>query len=433
MLGVLTVGCTAPPQHAEVAARMSRMGGTDVQFRVDGEPIDVAGESPDELSMADAIRLAFEHDPQLQASLARVRAAAAQAQQARLLPNPLLSVVFRWPEGGGDAIIEAGLAADLVAILKIPRATSAADNQLRAASQDALVVALDLLAEVQERYVSARSFDAQLGILRERREIIHRLVELARARVQAGESSVLDVVTLEAELISIDAQLIDATAEQRQQRLQLARLIGEPSGTVEWQLPPWDSPGPPELSDPEWIQAGLENRPEAQARRWELAARGDDVSLAGLSLLDGAEIGVAAERDPDWSVGPGLAVPLPIFDWGQARRDKARAELVEARHELVRVQRQIVQEIRAALTARAASQQALRKVRDELVPTQQRRTEQAEAQYKAGFADITATFLAQQDLLAAQLSLIDLEQKAAQSAIRLERAAGTPNSPRQQP
>ena len=97
----------------------------------------------------DAVERAMRHDPGLQAALARVRAALAEADQARLLPNPVLSVALRFPEAGaGKPVIEAGLAADLLSVLQQPGRIKAADHRLRAASAEALTTALDLLFEV---------------------------------------------------------------------------------------------------------------------------------------------------------------------------------------------------------------------------------------------------------------------------------------------
>lgn len=53
-----------------------------------------------------------------------------EAKQARLLPNRM-SVVFRWPQGGGSPEVEAGLAADLVSLLSRPGRLTAADSRLR--------------------------------------------------------------------------------------------------------------------------------------------------------------------------------------------------------------------------------------------------------------------------------------------------------------
>src|SRR5436190_15648809 len=58
------------------------------------EPVDVAA-FEGTLTLQDAVRRAMLHDPRLQAALAQVQVTQADAMQARLLPNPILSVSVR--------------------------------------------------------------------------------------------------------------------------------------------------------------------------------------------------------------------------------------------------------------------------------------------------------------------------------------------------
>src|SRR4029450_7662375 len=103
---------------------------------------------------------------------------------------------LRFPEAGGDPIIDAGLSANLLSLLLKPRQISAADNRLRAASFEALTTVLDTLLEVQDRYATVQALDAQIQTFDQRMKLVRRLIDLAKARMQAGESSRLDVITL---------------------------------------------------------------------------------------------------------------------------------------------------------------------------------------------------------------------------------------------
>ena len=421
-------GCAHAPPDGDFADGVAVAGIDEpIQFIGTGMPTDAAAEDGSVLmTMEDAVRRALRSSPTIQADIAEVRAALADARQARLIPNPVLSVAVRLPEGGGTPVIEAGLAADLVSLLLRPRRISAADNRLRAASAEALTTVLDQLAEVQERYVTVQALDAQAGILELRRTLIQRLLKLARARVEAGESSRLDVITLDAERVSLDVEIAQAASERREQRLALARLIGQPSGRTNWQLSPWTPADPAAGDEMQWVRAALEHRPEIQAQRWDLAALGDDAALARFAGLDGADVGVDAERDDAWSVGPAMSTPLPLLDWGQQRRAKAVAQRLAARHRLTQTRRRIVEEVRRAVESLAAAQAVLRQVQAELIPLADQRVQQAEAAYKNGFADVTAVLLAEQESQAARSKLIELQQKAASARYRLHRAVGGP-------
>ena len=269
-------------------------------------------------------------------------------------------MAVRLPEGGGTPVIEAGLAAELVSLLLRPRQISAADNRLRAASAEALTTVLDQLAEVQERYVTVQSLDAQAAVLEQRKRLIQRLLKLARARVEAGESSKLDVITLDAERVSLEVEIAQAASERREQRLALARVVGRPSGRTDWELSPWTPAATAAGDEMQWVRAALKHRPEIQAQRWNLAALGDEAALAGFAVLDGADVGVDPERDDDWSVGPAISTPLPLLDWGQQRRARAEAQRVAARPRLTQTRRQVVEQVRRAVESLGAAQAALR-------------------------------------------------------------------------
>jgi outer membrane protein TolC len=423
MVCVAAVGCTRALPDVTFAGGAAGLH-EPIEFVTAVTPTDVAGGVMPKLTMEDAVRHGMQHSPSVQAAIAEVHAALADARQARLIPNPVINLALRFPEGGGKPVIEASLAADLVSLLLRPRQISAADNRLRAAAAEALTAVLDQLAEVQERYVTVQSLDAQSAVLDRRRTLIQRLLNLAKARVEAGESSTLDVITLDTQRVSLDVAVAQAASERREQRLALARLLGQPSGPVDWELSPWTPGALAPTDEMQWVRAALEHRPEVQAHLWELTALGDEVALTRVAVFDTGDIGVEAERDGDWSVGPAISMPLPLLDWGQQRRAKAEAQRIAARHRLTQTRRQVVEEVRRALESLTASQAAVRKVQAELIPLAEQRVQQSEAAYKNGLADVTAVLFAEQEAQAAQATLIELQQKSSSAFYRLQRAVG---------
>jgi outer membrane protein TolC len=423
----VTCGCQSargpsPEEEATLAAGISE----PIAFRAEALPDDEAGSTPELLTLPEAVRLALRSEPGIQAALGRVRMAQAEARQSRLLPNPILSVALRYPDSGGSPIIEAGLAQEFLSILQKPGLVSVADDRLRASGAEAVSAVLDVLAEVQEQYSSVQTLDKILEELEERRSLVGRLLELARARLEAGEGTRLDVTTVDAQRLEIEAEFASRELERREERLVLSRLIGHPSGDASWKVSPWEPPQPLRNSEPEWIKAALEHRPEVQSKRWELSALGAERRLAWLAPFEGLEAGAESEREEEWSVGPSISSPIPIFDFGQARRERARAAVLEAKHEMVRIKRQVIEEVRRAHAANLATEANLAKVRAELIPLAEQRLEQAQVLYQAGETDTTELFLAEQDLHEAHTREIELQQKSSLSLIALERAVGGP-------
>lgn len=414
---------TRPDPAAESSITLATSIGEPVTFLVEGGPINepAAGGT---LTFVDATQRAVTTDPGLQSALARVRIAMADADQARLLPNPVLNFVLRW--GPGKPQIEVSLAQDLIQAFQIPRRSSAADNRLRQAAADALTVALDVTSEVQERYTAAQASDRLIPVLDCRLELLRRLTEVARKRLEGGEGTRSDVTTLDAQRVELEVEIADARLRQREERLRLARLVGEPSGTALWTLDEWAAPATTVSDEQLWIETALAHRPEVQSVVWQLAALGDDSALARLSPWEGAAVGVDVQKDSDWFAGPSVSTPIPVFDTGQARRARVTSEQIEARHELTLSRRKVVEEVRVAHQAVAGNLANLNRVRQELVPLQQKRRDQAEQAYRAGQTDVTALFLAEQDLRATQARAIDIERQTTIAMVRLRRAVGGP-------
>jgi outer membrane protein TolC len=232
------------------------------------------------------------------------------------------------------------------------------------------------------------------------------------------------VVTLEAQRVELQVEIDRARLTEREERLRLARLIGEPSSTAGWILDGWAAPSIGDEPESSWIEAGLRHRPEVQSIAWRLKALGDDEALARLLPWDGASAGVEAQRDDEWFAGPSVSVPVPVFDTGRAQRDRVAAEQLEARHDLTLARRKVVEEVRIAFQTLAASRDNLRRIQDELIPLQRQRRQLAEDAYRAGQTDVTALFLAEQDLRVAQSQSVEVERQAAGALVRLQRAVG---------
>lgn len=423
-------GCNTPPRpDADPTQAIASAAGlaAPVEFRAagpDGGPLDEPDTAGATLTLAEAVRRAVTTDPSLQAAMARVRIAAADADQARLLPNPVLNVVLRW--GPGKPQIEASFAQEFVQALQLPLRASAADNRLRQVAAEAVTDALDIVTQVQERYAEVQASSALVPLLRQRLSLLEKLCATTKARLDAGEGTRADVATLNAQRVELLVEIDGTLLAEREERLRLARLIGEPSSSAAWVLDTWASPSIGNQPEALWIEAALHHRPEVQAILWRMRALGDDEALVRLMPWEGASLGVDASRDDKWFAGPSISTPLPVLDSGQAARERVTAEQLEARHDLTLARRKVVEEVRVAFATLAASKANLARIQGELIPLQQQRRQLAEDAYKAGQTDVTALFLAEQDLRIAEARSIEVERQAAGALLHLQRAVGGP-------
>jgi len=286
------------------------------------------------------------------------------------------------------------------------------------------VTVLDVMYATQKIYFDAVGLRREEAILTEQNNRIGELLKVAKVRLAAGEGTQLDVTTLKAEQATSAIDLREATLKLTQANIALAHQLGQPSGRTDWKL-----------TTPLYIQFvlrdesdsivhGLRVRPEIQADRWQLVALEDQIALAHLAWMKKNAVGLASERDSDWSLGPSVALPLPLFDWGQARRAEASAQAIAARHRLTQTTRQVAREIRQAHTAVASLMTTTHRVRMELVPLHEERVRLARVVYETGQSDVTVLRLAELDLLKTRLKIVRLEHRTTRAIITLDRATG---------
>lgn len=412
---------SAAPIEQELAHALALPG--SVVYRTEGASESLAADRA-ELGAHDAVRLAIESSPELQAALARVRAAQAEAELAALLPNPILSLVFRFPEGGGRAGVEAGLGADLLALLQRPRRASAAGHRLAASAASALACALEVAAEAQELHARAQALEASAALRERRAQLLGRLRELALARVELGEAARTELGELDAQRLALELESARERRALRLARLALARRIGEPNSPAEWELGAWRAPRASALAEAQWVEAGLRARPELQGLEWELRARGDELALAGGAAYEGASFGLAAEREDGWSLGPALSAPLPLFGGREARVERAQAVVVEGRHALALARQRATEEIRAAYASFTSCARELEQLERELLPLNEERHAAAEEAWRLGELDLRALLLSEQALLESRELRIELQLELARARLQLERCAG---------
>ena len=103
---LVAAGCAVTPPGHDTARHIQSVASlaTAIQFHTNALPAE-APSAPNRLTLATAVERALRQSPELQIALANVRAAQADAHQSRLLPNPVLDIAFRFPEGGGRTVI----------------------------------------------------------------------------------------------------------------------------------------------------------------------------------------------------------------------------------------------------------------------------------------------------------------------------------------
>ncbi|MGQ9574366.1 MAG: efflux transporter outer membrane subunit [Thermoguttaceae bacterium] len=319
---------------------------------------------------------------------------------------------------------------------RIRRAIEAEDAELDAVIDSYDDVLVTLIGDVAATYVEICAFDERLDLARQNIAIQRASLEVAKARLDAGRTSQLDVDQARANLASTEALIPLLQQGRRQAENRLAVLLGIPPADIE----PLLAGKRPIPSAPREVAVGipadlLRRRPDV--RRAERAAAAQCAQI-GIAMADfypqfglNGEIRLSAEEFGDLFSGDSLAAFItPGFRWkilnygrlkNNVRIQEARFQqrLVEYENTVLGAQR----EAEDALTQFLRSQERAAKLR-ESVDAMQRAVETADLQFREGKIDYDRVFILETSLVRLQDDFVRAKAEQAIGLIRAYKALG---------
>ncbi len=321
---------------------------------------------------------------------------------------------------------------------RFARASEAARANLLASTFSRDTVILGLAGTVAQAYFALRSLDAQVAVLERSIRARADALEIARARLDAGFSSELDLHQAQGALSDARVQKREAERNRALVERQLAQLTGRlalrvASGDL-FSLPM--APVPP-AGLPSTL---LERRPDIRAAEQSMIAANAQIGVAraaqfptlsltaGLGAQSADFADLLAGGSGIWSLGAGVVAP--IFDAG---RREARVEQAAARR------------AQALAGYQRSVETAFREVSDALVNVEQSGGSEAElaerlkaarnalelstARYESGYSPFLEVLDAQRTANDAELAYVRNRQSRLAFSVDLMKALGGGWSP----
>ncbi len=353
----------------------------------DGEAATVQAWLAEPMTADRAVRMAMLRSPRLQEQYGELGLARADILEAVQIANPRLGLSRLAVEDGTGRQLTYGLAMPLVDLLVLPSRVKLARLEYERARYQIAAAVLDVSLDVEEawyRHVAARQVAEMRAAVADGLEVS---ADLAERYFNAGNISELQLSREQAAASEARIDAGRAAVDPPMARLELVTLIGLTGADAEWQastvlpLPIVTEDDPAELR-----RMAMENNLTLLAARQEatISARAAGVTSA-FRLLGDTAIGYEREEDADGSTvrGPTLDLELPIFNQGQARVARARAQLQIARARLARIELGSANAVDAAAERVRVMSQIVRIHRESLVP--QRETVVARSQEEQNF------------------------------------------------
>lgn len=394
-------------------ASLSSDGGTaDVQALVAGNPLmagAAAQRTPDEasrkrigellaqpLDAEAAVRIALLNGPRVQDAFATLQLSDADRVQAASLPNPVFA--FSRLTEGSEREIDRLLSFNVVGLITLPWQARWAGQRHESAKLQAAQSVLLLAADTRRAWVRAVAAQQSVAYLRDAKDAAEAGAELAHRMAQIGNWSKLQRTREQLLLADAAAQLARAEQAAVASREQLTRLLGLSGDRIAYTLPDRLPPLPkaaPELGD---VQAlALRDRLDVRSAQAQNTAVAGSLGLThATSVINAMDIGIArnskfdngADRSRSTQRGFELDLPIPIFDWGQARSRRAEALYLQSAARVRDVGVLAASEAREAWQGWNTAYGIARRYQDEVLPLRKQVNEEMVLRYNGMLASV---------------------------------------------
>ncbi|RMX02633.1 efflux transporter outer membrane subunit [Corticibacter populi] len=345
-----------------------------------------------------------------------------------MVPAPLAGSV------ANNALAQLGASWELDWFGQNRAALEAAIGSARAAAADAQAARVLLASQVVQTYVELARWQAQLDVAERTLAQRSETLDIVRQRFDAGLDAVLELRQSEGGLPQARAQIEQIHEQIALTRNALAALIGTPQSAPE--LVATDLPALRMAALPGSLPADLlGRRADVVAARWrvEAAQQGieearaafyPNVSLTAFLGLSSLDLGRWIEGGSrQWGVGP--AISLPIFEGGRLRANLgARAADHDAAVE--GYNQAIIAAVHEAADQLASIEAIARQQREQqqALEVAQSAYEIARARYAAGLTPYLSVLTTEAAVLAERRQHVDLAARALQARVALAHALG---------
>jgi len=395
---VLLAGCSSSPhasaprpgeaEFSDVRLATAARTGAEVHWVRDDADDRVAHQAvrellKGELSPDTAVRIALLNDPSLQATFEEIGIARADVTQAGLLPNPVLSVDSGPPDHPPSGTnIEGSVVFDFVDLLFLGARKRLATSQLDAAKLRVAASAVSLAADVRCAFYAFQGAQQMLEMHRTVVEAVGASAETARELRDKGNLSDLAFDDEQSMLEQARLDLAAAEGDAADAREHLNGLMGLWGPDTQWMIasrlpdPPADEVAPQGLES-----LAVSQRLDLLAAAGQVQAAGQQLGLTRESgLLTEGQAGISVEHDTNGQTiyGPSISLPVPLFDMGQGRLERADAQLRRDRQSYAALAVQVRADVRKARNRLYAARDRAQYLKRVVLPLRHRIVEESQ-------------------------------------------------------
>ena len=327
------------------------------------------------LSRDEAVQLALVNSPAVQTLLAQSWADMAQASQTGRIANPVFT--FERIRFGDELELGRLLSFGLLDLLTLPRRLEISQGQMAQARVQLSANVVEQVTQVRQAWVRAVAAQQSLEYAQQVNRSAQASAELAKRMQQVGNFTKLQRARQQSFYADSAANLASSQHAGTAAREELTRLLGlSDAQALQLKLPERLPDLPKEPRQAAVVNAAApEQRLDVQIARSQLEMAGKSQGLNLITSLVDVELGVRRDTVFDNAEGTStprkgyeLAIRLPIFDWGTAKRDAMNAQSLAAASRYESAVRGASSQLRESYSAYRTAYDVARHYRDEIVP-----------------------------------------------------------------
>ena len=342
------------------------------------------------LTSDDAVQLALANSPAVQTMLAQSWADMSAANQAARISNPM----FTFERVTFKDELELGrlLSFGLLDLLTLPRRFAIAQSQIAQSQVQLSASVVEQVTQTRQAWVRAVAASQTLQYAQQINTTAQAGAELAKRMQQVGNFNKLQRARQQVFYADSTAQLAAAQHGALAAREELVRQLGlTDAQAAQLKLPDRLPNLPKEARAASVISStATDQRLDVQLARGQLDAAGKSQGLNLVTSLIDVEVGIRRDTIFDNAGGVGnadakrgyeLGIRLPIFDWGNAKRDAMNAQSLAAANRYESTVRGATSQLRESYSAYRTAYDVARHYRDEVVPLRKTMAEENVLRY----------------------------------------------------
>lgn len=396
------------------------------------DPAEPIAEPTGALTLRQALALALKANPELGAFSREIRAREAAVLQARLFPNPELSITA---ENLGNTVLkdidgpQTTVSLSQLILLGGKRArgieVTGFDRDL--AAWDYETKRMDVLTRVAQAFVEVLRTQEGLALTNDLAALAERVVEAVSARVRAGKVSPVEETRTRVTLASVKIEQARAVRELEAARKRLAATWGSTTPRFKTTRGKLDQVLPiPTLE--ELIQRLTQN-PDLARWATEIAQRQATIDLEKSRAIPDltVSLGVTQFTDSnDSALVAGISIPLPVLNRNQGNIQVAHQRLTKAMEERRAAEVSVTTALNTTYQRLAAAHAEVTTLSQEILPGAQSAFEAVSRGYRLGKFGFLDVLDAQRTLFGAKAQYLQAMASYHQAVAEVERLIGEP-------